>query len=64
VSQRTASGATAYGAGDGDVVLATWPLLLDRGRMQDGEPFLAGTARASVARVESGARRAARGRRR
>ncbi|MBK7612146.1 MAG: NADH-quinone oxidoreductase subunit G [Actinomycetales bacterium] len=44
-------GGTAYGAGDGDVVLATWPLLLDRGRMQDGEPFLAGTARASVARV-------------
>jgi len=25
--------------------------LLDRGRMQDGEPFLAGTAHASVARV-------------
>jgi len=45
------AGATAYGAGDGDVVLATWPLLLDRGRMQDGEPFLHGTARASVARV-------------
>ena len=45
------SGATAYGSGDGDVVLATWPLLLDRGRMQDGEPFLAGTAHASVARV-------------
>ena len=44
-------GGTAYGAGDGDVVLATWPLLLDRGRLQDGEPFLAGTARASVARV-------------
>ncbi len=44
-------GGTAYGAGDGDVVLATWPLLLDRGRLQDGEPFLAGTARPSVARV-------------
>ncbi len=55
-ARATASGAangegTAYGAGDGDVVLATWSLLLDRGRMQDGEPFLAGTARASVARV-------------
>jgi NADH-quinone oxidoreductase subunit G len=45
------SGAAAYGSGDGDVVLATWPLLLDRGRMQDGEPFLAGTAHPSVARV-------------
>ncbi len=57
-ARAMASGATtgagaAYGAGDGDVVLATWPLLLDRGRMQDGEPFLAGTARATVARVGS-----------
>ena len=50
-SAATNGAGTAYGAGDGDVVLATWPLLLDRGRMQDGEPFLAGTARASVARV-------------
>jgi NADH-quinone oxidoreductase subunit G len=29
---------------DGEVVLATWHHLLDSGRMQDGEPFLAGTA--------------------
>jgi NADH-quinone oxidoreductase subunit G len=28
----------------GQVVLATWHHLLDSGRMQDGEPFLAGTA--------------------
>ena len=33
----------------GEAVLATWHLLLDAGRMQDGEPFLAGTARETVA---------------
>jgi NADH-quinone oxidoreductase subunit G len=31
---------------DGQCVLATWHYLLDSGRLQDGEPFLAGTARA------------------
>jgi NADH-quinone oxidoreductase subunit G len=36
---------------DGEAVLATWSQLLDAGRLQDGEPFLAGTARAAVARV-------------
>jgi NADH-quinone oxidoreductase subunit G len=35
----------------GEVILATWHHLLDMGRMQDGEPFLAGTAPATVARV-------------
>ncbi|MBC7560010.1 MAG: NADH-quinone oxidoreductase subunit G [Dermatophilaceae bacterium] len=30
--------------GAGQVVLASWHHLLDSGRMQDGEPFLAGTA--------------------
>ncbi len=39
-------GAPADGEG---LLLATWPLLLDRGRMQDGEPFLAGTARRTTA---------------
>ncbi|MDP9408710.1 MAG: NADH-quinone oxidoreductase subunit G, partial [Actinomycetota bacterium] len=29
----------------GEAVLATWHWLLDAGRMQDGEPFLAGTAK-------------------
>ena len=29
---------------DGTLVLATWRHLLDRGSLQDGEPFLAGTA--------------------
>jgi NADH-quinone oxidoreductase subunit G len=35
--------------GPGEAVLATWHQLLDTGRMQDGEPFLAGTARPAVA---------------
>ena len=35
----------------GEAVLSTWPLLLDRGRLQDGEPFLAGTAHRAVARI-------------
>ncbi|TLP66199.1 NADH-quinone oxidoreductase subunit G [Microbispora triticiradicis] len=33
----------------GEAVLATWHLLLDDGRMQDGEPYLAGTARSTAA---------------
>ncbi|WP_141580381.1 NADH-quinone oxidoreductase subunit G [Actinomadura sp. WMMA1423] len=35
----------------GEALLATWRLLLDRGRMQDGEPFLAGTAKPAAARL-------------
>jgi NADH-quinone oxidoreductase subunit G len=34
-------------------LLATWRTLLDAGRMQDGEPYLAGTAPAAVARVSA-----------
>ncbi len=45
-------------AGWGDFALATWATLLDAGRMQDGEPFLAGTAPRSMARLsETSARR-------
>ena len=40
--------------GTGQVLLATWHHLLDMGRMQDGEPFLAGTAPSAVARVSAG----------
>ena len=40
-------------AGDGQAVLATWHHLLDRGSLQDGEPFLAGTAKAARARVSA-----------
>jgi NADH-quinone oxidoreductase subunit G len=35
------------------VRLATWHQLIDSGRMLDGEPFLAGTARSAVARVSA-----------
>ena len=37
----------------GEAVLATWHLLLDAGRLQDGEPFLAGTAHRAHARLSA-----------
>jgi NADH-quinone oxidoreductase subunit G len=37
----------------GKAVLATWPLLLDAGRLQDGEPYLAGTAHRAAARLSA-----------
>ncbi|TRW81216.1 NADH-quinone oxidoreductase subunit G [Mycolicibacterium sp. 018/SC-01/001] len=37
----------------GQAVLATWRLLLDQGRLQDGEPHLAGTAHAAVVRLSA-----------
>jgi NADH-quinone oxidoreductase subunit G len=36
-----------------EVLLATWHNLLDAGRMQDGEPNLAGTARPAVAKMSA-----------
>ncbi|MFC4565252.1 NADH-quinone oxidoreductase subunit G [Nocardiopsis mangrovi] len=39
--------------GTGRAVLATWRQLLGNGRMEDGEPYLAGTARAPMARVSA-----------
>ena len=42
----------------GQAVLATWRLLLDDGRLQDGEPFLAGGAKPSVVRLSAGTARA------
>ena len=38
---------------DGELRLATWHQLIDAGRLQDGEPYLAGTARPAVARVSA-----------
>jgi NADH-quinone oxidoreductase subunit G len=35
----------------GEAILAGWRMLLDAGRLQDGEPHLAGTARPAVARL-------------
>ena len=46
-----AAPAAATRPGDGEAVLATWHHLLDAGRLQDGEPFLAGTAKSPVARL-------------
>ena len=37
----------------GEAVLAGWRMLLDAGRLQDGEPHLAGTAHPPVARVST-----------
>jgi NADH-quinone oxidoreductase subunit G len=37
----------------GQAVLATWHHLLDLGRLQDGEPHLAGTAKSAVARLSA-----------
>jgi len=39
--------------GEGEAVLATWHLLLDAGRLQDGERLLAGTAQRPVARLSA-----------
>ncbi|WP_024442461.1 NADH-quinone oxidoreductase subunit G [Mycobacterium sp. UM_WGJ] len=39
--------------GTGEAVLAGWRMLLDEGRMQAGEPNLAGTARKPVARLSA-----------
>ncbi len=35
-------------------MLAGWRMLLDAGRLQDGEPHLAGTARTPLARLSAG----------
>jgi NADH-quinone oxidoreductase subunit G len=37
----------------GQAMLASWRMLLDAGRLQDGEPFLAGTARPPIARLSA-----------
>ncbi|MEV0583014.1 NADH-quinone oxidoreductase subunit G [Nonomuraea sp. NPDC050310] len=43
------SGSGQAAPGVGQAVLASWHQLLDQGRLQDGEPYLAGTARAAEA---------------
>ncbi|MGN6752610.1 MAG: NADH-quinone oxidoreductase subunit G [Intrasporangium sp.] len=50
----TTPAARAVTPGSGEFILSTWATLLDAGRMQDGEPFLAGTAARTVARVSPG----------
>jgi NADH-quinone oxidoreductase subunit G len=39
--------------GTHEAVLAGWRMLLDQGRLQDGEPYLAGTARPPVVRLSA-----------
>ncbi|AWS40074.1 NADH-quinone oxidoreductase subunit G [Streptosporangium sp. 'caverna'] len=48
-----AAGRPAAAPQAGEAVLATWHQLLDDGRMQDGEPYLAGTARPAEALVSA-----------
>jgi NADH-quinone oxidoreductase subunit G len=43
----------AQAASTDGVVLATWKLMLDNGRMQDGDKHLRATARVPVARVSA-----------
>jgi NADH-quinone oxidoreductase subunit G len=45
--------AVAEPASPGRVVLASWRMLLDESRAEDGEPYLARTARAPVARMSA-----------
>jgi NADH-quinone oxidoreductase subunit G len=40
--------------GAGEVLLATWHELLDAGRLQDGDEYLAGTAKPALARISAG----------
>jgi NADH-quinone oxidoreductase subunit G len=54
---RTAPAAAAAAAPrrltSGEAILASWRMLLDKGTLQDGEPFLAATARRPVARLSA-----------
>ncbi len=50
-SAPTVSADAVPSLGAGEVALASWHQLLDAGTLQDGEPFLAGTAHEPVARV-------------
>ncbi|MCA0336311.1 MAG: NADH-quinone oxidoreductase subunit G [Actinobacteria bacterium] len=52
-SAPQAPAAEVRGVEPGQLALATWRHLLDRGSLQDGEPFLAGTAPAVTARISA-----------
>lgn len=52
-SAPSVSANSAAEPGKGEARLASWRMLLDSGRMQDGEPSLAGTAREPVARLSA-----------
>ena len=50
---RVAPRAEVPALGSGDAILATWRMLLDAGRMQDGEDNLAATGRAPTVRLSA-----------
>jgi NADH-quinone oxidoreductase subunit G len=50
---RTAGPAPDGADGSVQALLSTWSLLLDQGRLQDGEPYLAGTAHRAVVRLST-----------
>ena len=60
----TVAAAAAPTPGAGEAVLAGWRMLLDDGRLQDGEPHLAGTARTPGGAAVGGDRERDRRRRR
>lgn len=45
--------ATVPSPAQGEAVLSSWRMLLDNGRLQDGEPNLAGTARSPLVRLSA-----------
>ena len=49
----TVGASEAATPGEGQLILATWAPLLDQGRLQDGEKFLAGTAQRTAAKVSA-----------
>ncbi|MUL80900.1 MULTISPECIES: NADH-quinone oxidoreductase subunit G [unclassified Mycolicibacterium] len=53
-AEPSAAPETPAAPGPGQAVLASWRLLLDAGRLQDGEPYLAGTAINPVVRLSPG----------
>src|SRR5690625_2129477 len=53
IAAPTTSSAEVPTINAGQAVLATWQQLLDLGRSQDGEPYLAGTQRLPAARVSA-----------
>ena len=52
-SAPTVAPGDAAQPGKGEAVLTGWRMLLDSGRLQDGEPYLAGTARVPVVRLSA-----------
>ena len=50
---NVAAGSAPDARHPGEAVLASWNMLLDLGRLQDGEPHLARTARRPVARLSA-----------